>query len=368
MSNSIEENNKRIFNKIIVDEFSVPAEHQGSLLKELIFLFSSPNQTLTEGQKQNARIHVQNFMNGLREVKQSAGSTRSAMDGGNLGSKLTESLLDKKDSKILELYEESKNKVFKDRMVLAQLDRDLNQASNSLATIIFRDQELLQLYQQKFFELRQPKTLDNAQQIAELAGVIANDLLKTQDDQIKRAQLLKIVSQTKDQLAQEITQQFEAKQQRLATDLQLALKYDLVETLYADSPTNPLQEVLKTGKIQVVPSQNPENKIGLDFIENTNPATQKQIAQENDLLIQRKKKENNQSFGIIDADSLLFDFGREKDQLGIIAQIASQFLRSNVKINDLSLVLKDLSKSNGALGQSISASQLTRTIYNARSQ
>lgn len=367
---SPKEQNNKVIKKIVVEEFMVPAEFQDGLIRELVYLYSLPDQILTQGQMQSARNHVQIFMNNLRQVQQGAGSSGSAVDGGNIGSKLTESFLDKKDSKIIELYEQSKNKVFKDRNFLVQLDRDLSRASNSLASIIFKDQELLQIYQQKSFELRQPKRLENVDQIAEMTSIIANDLLKTQLDQQKREQLIKIASQSKEQVAQQIAMQFDSKQQKLSQDLPFALKYDLVDMLYGDNRSNPLQEVLKTGKIQVVPTQNQQNKIGLDFIENTNPATQKQIAKESDLYIQEKRKENKEAMGVIDADSLLFDFGKENDQLGIVAQIAIQLLRFNVKKNDLNIALKDLPRSNGILHQDLTASRLgkTKIIYNSKAE
>lgn len=361
--------NQSIFQKMITD-FCVPQIFQNDLLNELMLKFAPSNTIASFTNQQQAKIHILEFLKSLNNQQQ-ANNNSSSQTENTSGSSFKKTNGQKsKNEKILKFYQEFKENILREinigKELITKINPALDKASTKLVQIIQQDHFLLDIYQD-----HRQATLDKLstsakstdfQQVAELSLKIANDLLADEQDEQKKQQLQQISKQTPEELSSQIQEQLHIQHDRLRTDDEFAVKYDLFSMLYSQSQDSALQRVLQTGKVEVI--EDKESVLGIDFVENKSESKALEIAQKNQQLVKYQQEENYKKFGNIDPNLLLLDLGGKHEQLNTLAYFATSLIKQtqvlnnpDIKINDLMLIL-DSKTSPNSLYQKITAEQL----------
>ncbi|GDX36614.1 hypothetical protein LBMAG18_11250 [Alphaproteobacteria bacterium] len=371
MSNAFDiyKENQSIFNKMITD-FGVPQISQNDLLNELMHKFAPSNAIASFSNQEQAKIHILEFLQSLNLKQQRKTSSTSQVNNTSGTNNRKNTDPKNKNEKILKIYQEFKENILKDikdaKKLITQITPDLDKSANKIVRIISQDPELLSIYQnhqQKIVEQKLDVISEtDTNSIAQLSIKIANDLLVDEQDEQKKQQLQQIAQQDPEKLASQIQEQLNHQQERLRTDMDYAIKHDLFAMLYSQSQNTALQEVLNTGKIQVIENKN--SALGIDFVENKDELKSEEIAQENLRLVQKKQIENLNKFGKIDSDLFLLDFGSKNEQLNMVSYFAIKLQKNIKKLNDPDVKINDLlsafdsKTSSNSLFQRITAEKL----------
>lgn len=370
MTADIQKENKLIFQTMITN-FGVPQNFQKDLLDELMLQFAPRNAIASFTNQEQAKLFILEFIRSLNIQQQGKASSSSqgnknASSSGNKPDKA-----ENKNQKILQIYKEFKENILKDIKIAKELIKEISPAleksADKIVKIITQDPELLNIYTQ-----HHQSTLDkislannstNIQQVAELSIKIANDLLIDEKDPQKKLQLQQISSQTSKELESQIKEQLDHQHDRLRSDTKFAVKHDLFSMLYSQSTTTALQQVLNTGKIEVI--EDKESVLGIDFVENKNHLEAEKIAEKNLRLVEKKQQENRNKFGTIDSNLFLLDFDGKNEQLNIVSYFAMNLIKHtkelndpDIKINDLMSALNSKTSNSNSLFQKITAERL----------
>ncbi|MFM2200139.1 MAG: hypothetical protein RL769_192 [Pseudomonadota bacterium] len=361
--------NQSIFQKFITD-FGVPQIHQKDLLDELMLKFAPSNNIASSTNQQQAKIHILEFLKSLNLQQQGKTSSTSQTNNASGTNNRKNSEPKNKNEKILKIYQEFKENILRDiknaEKLITQITPDLNKSATKIVRIISQDPELLSIYQDHQ-QKKADERLDiinktDTYSIAQLSIKIANDLLVDEQDEQKKQQLQQITQQNPEQLSSQIQEQLNHQQEKLRTDLDFAVKHDLFSMLYSQSQNTALQEVLNTGKIEVIEDKN--STLGIDFVENKDELKSEEIAQKNFHLVQEKQFENLNKFGKIDSDLFLLDFGSKNEQLNMVSYFAIKLQKHTQKLKDPDLKINDLlsafnsKTSSSSLFQRITAEKL----------
>lgn len=361
--------NQSIFQKFITD-FGVPQIHQKDLLDELMLKFAPSNNIASSTNQQQAKIHILEFLKSLNLQQQGKTSSTSQTNNASGTNNRKNSEPKNKNEKILKIYQEFKENILRDiknaEKLITQITPDLNKSATKIVRIISQDPELLSIYQDHQ-QKKADERLDiinktDTYSIAQLSIKIANDLLVDEQDEQKKQQLQQITQQNPEQLSSQIQEQLNHQQEKLRTDLDFAVKHDLFSMLYSQSQNTALQEVLNTGKIEVIEDKN--SALGIDFVENKDELKSEEIAQKNFHLVQEKQFENLNKFGKIDSDLFLLDFGSKNEQLNMVSYFAIKLQKHTQELNDPDLKINDLlsafnsKTSSSSLFQRITAEKL----------
>ena len=361
--------NQSIFQKFITD-FGVPQIHQKDLLDELMLKFAPSNNIASSTNQQQAKIHILEFLKSLNLQQQGKTSSTSQANNASGTNNRKNSEPKNKNEKILKIYQEFKENILRDiknaEKLITQITPDLNKSATKIVRIISQDPELLSIYQDHQ-QKKADERLDiinktDTYSIAQLSIKIANDLLVDEQDEQKKQQLQQITQQNPEQLSSQIQEQLNHQQEKLRTDLDFAVKHDLFSMLYSQSQNTALQEVLNTGKIEVIEDKN--SALGIDFVENKDELKSEEIAQKNFHLVQEKQFENLNKFGKIDSDLFLLDFGSKNEQLNMVSYFAIKLQKHTQKLKDPDLKINDLlsafnsKTSSSSLFQRITAEKL----------
>lgn len=361
--------NQSIFKKMITD-FGVPQIFQKDLLDELMLKFAPSNNIASFSNQEQAKIHILEFIRSLN-LQQNAKGNSSSQTENAFGSPFKKTNDQKsKTEKILKFYQEFKENILREinigKELIDKINPALDRASAKFAQIVQQDDFLLNIYQE-----HHQATLDrlsasaestNFQQVAELSLKIANDLLVDEPNEQKKQQLQQISHQSPEELSLQIQEQIYKQHDRLRSDLDFAIKYDLFSMLYSQSQDSALQRVLQTGKVEVI--EDKESVLGIDFVENKSELKALEIAEKNQLLVKHQQEENYKKFGNIDPNLLLLDLGGKDEQYNTLGYFATSLIKHtqvlnnpDIKINDLMLIL-DSKTSPKSLYQKITAEQL----------
>ena len=361
--------NQSIFQKFITD-FGVPQIHQKDLLDELMLKFAPSNNIASSTNQQQAKIHILEFLKSLNLQQQGKTSSTSQANNASGTNNRKNSEPKNKNEKILKIYQEFKENILRDiknaEKLITQITPDLDKSANKIVRIISQDPELLSIYQDHQ-QKKADERLDiinktDTYSIAQLSIKIANDLLVDEQDEQKKQQLQQITQQNPEQLSSQIQEQLNHQQEKLRTDLDFAVKHDLFSMLYSQSQNTALQEVLNTGKIEVIEDKN--STLGIDFVENKDELKSEKIAQKNFHLVQEKQFENLNKFGKLDSDLFLLDFGSKNEQLNMVSYFAIKLQKHIQKLNDPEVKINDLlsafnsKTSSNSLFQKITAEKL----------
>jgi len=370
MASDIERKNRSIFQTMITN-FGVPQIFQKDLLDELMLKFAPSNAIVSFNTQEEAKLHILEFIRSLNIQQQGkpSSSSQGNNNSGSSGNKPDKA--ENKNQKILQIYKEFKENILKDiktaKELIKEISPALEKSANKIVEIISQDPELLNIYQQQhqstLDKISSVNNSTNIQQVAELSIKIANDLLIDEKDHQKQLQLQQISQQNPRELESQIKEQLDHQHDRLKKDLNFAVKHDLFSMLYSQSTNTALQQVLNTGKIEVV--EDKESALGIDFVKNKNDLQAPQIAEKNRELITKKQQENHHQFGNIDSNLFLLGFGDSKEQLNIVSYFAIKLINHTKEIKDPETKINDLlsafnSKTqNTSLFQRITAEKLT---------